>query len=149
MANTQSAAIKKERIAAYNTIVNLFPSATDMSRELSLDNRATVSQWKQRGVPIEYIMLLDILGLVTKEMLVPSVQNWDLLLSKHEQVIQNKLKKVLLTDSLKKTATTTLQAILAPVIEERVRFELAELGIIEIEEEEPEEDLGPDEDDIL
>lgn len=138
MANKQQATLKQERIEAYDKIVSIFPSATDMARELSLDNRATVAQWKQRGVPVEYVMVLDMVGLLRKEDILPSVKNWDLYLSKYEQVVGNKLSKILIQDSLAKTASSVLQTVLAPAIKEEVQKTLAELGIIELAEQAPE-----------
>lgn len=138
MANHQQQ-IKEERIAAYSTVLALFPSATDMARELSLDNRASVGQWKKRGVPIEYIMILDMLGLVSRQMLVPSIRNWDTYLSKYEQVIRNKLNRMILVDSLKKTASSTLQTVFRPTIEEVVNEILIAKGLVAAPEEEPDD----------
>lgn len=130
MANPNVSNIKQERIDAYDTVLAIFPSATDMARELSLDKRSSVGQWKRRGVPMEYIMILDILGLVSREALVPSVKNWDTYLSKHERMIRNKLNKVLLVDSLKKTASSTLRSVITPTVRELVKQILVEEGVI-------------------
>lgn len=133
---THQKILKQERIAAYPAILAIFPSATDMARELSLDNRASVGQWKKRGCPIEYIMILDMLGLVSKEVLMPSVSNWDVYFSKYEQTIKNKLNKMILVDSLTKTASSTLQTIFKPTVEEIVKRVLVEEGVVEAKEEE-------------
>jgi len=140
-ANVHKAKVQAERIAAYPTILALFPTATDMARELALDNRATVSHWGKRGVPIEYILVLDAVGLIHKEELVPSVKNWDLMLSKYEQVVMNKLQKVLFNEEIKKTATTVLQSVIKPVMREEILSVLEELGFVSPEISDTDEDL--------
>lgn len=137
MASKHQQIIKEERVAAYDEVLSIFPSATEMSRELSLDNRASVGQWRTRGVPIEYIMILDILGLVSKDKLIPSIRNWDTYLSKYEQVIRNKLNKMLLIDSLKKTTASTLQTVLRPAVEQMVVEILITKGLVAAPEEDP------------
>jgi hypothetical protein len=121
--------IGKERIAAYPRILTLFASAADMARELALDHRATVGNWKTRGVPLEYILILDALDLIRKETLVPSIRNWDSLQSKHAQRIDNCLKAILKTKAIEASAQTALQSALSPAIREEVIKHLIDLGI--------------------
>jgi hypothetical protein len=128
--------IKDERIAAYDKLLMIFPTSADIARELALDNRATVGHWKTRGVPIEYILIMDYLELIDKKKLIPSVKNWDLLLSKHAQVIDNRLKSILKLRAIRGTAQTALQTSFGPAIREEVVRTLIDLNVIEAPEEE-------------
>jgi len=152
MPNPNQTSIRQQRIDAYDTVLGIFPSAMDMARELSLDKRASVGQWKKRGVPMEYIMILDILGLLSKDALIPAVKNWDTYLSKYEQVIRNKLNKMLLIDSLQKSTASTLLLVVEPTVRKLVMQILDEEGILKLPDSEvklPDSEVSLETEDLM
>lgn len=131
MPTKQDTQIRRERIAAYEVIRNIFPTGADMARELGLDARASVSAWGKRGVPIEYIMVLDTLGLVRKEDLLPSVKNWDLMFARYEKSFRTKLNTILLRDSLGKSASTALQDVVEPLTRQLIGEAMTLAGLLD------------------
>lgn len=117
---------KEERKEAYLKLMNIFPSASQLARELGIENRATVSHWRRRGVPIDYIMVIDELGFAAKEDLAPSVVDWDIMKNTYAESISAKLEIIAMNGNLQ----TSLRETLRPLIREELTKLLEEREVL-------------------